>query len=414
MKRVVSILAPLLLVTASYAATAEWPQWRGPNRDARSAETGLLHEWGAAGPEVLWRVDVGEGFSGIAVAGGKLYTMWDEGGRQFLVGLDAASGERLWRRELGSAFRNAYGNGPRSTPVVDDGRVFAIGTSGRLLAVDARSGKLLWDHDLVARLGSRLPTYGYASSPIVLEDRLLVEVGGRGAAYAAFDVATGELLWRSVDDVPAYASPLHVSIGGLEQIVFWSANGVHAVSPGDGRELWSVDWKTNCPATGDPLGTTTPIFVAPDKLFLSSGSGAALIQVSSAGERKLSARTLWETEKFRNDVNGSVLLGDHVYGFDGSILKCIDVRTGEVRWQARGFRKGSLIAADGQLIVLGERGNLALVEANPSAFVQRATADVMSGRSWTAPALAAGRLYLRNHEQLVCLDLRAPKDPGGR
>jgi outer membrane protein assembly factor BamB len=393
--------------TAADAATKagpDWPQWRGPDRTAISPETGLLEAWPDAGPEVLWRVQVGPGYSSVSVSDGKLYTLWDKGDWQFLFSLDAASGKELWRRGLGPAFENPYGGGPRSTPLVDGETVFAIGTKGLLVAADRVTGAVKWKHDLVKEFGADLPPYGYSSSPLVVGDKLMVEVGGKNAAFIAFDKKDGSVVWTAGKDAPAYSSPIEASIGGVSQVVFWSAHGLHSVSTDKGAALWDYSWETFCPVSGAALNTGTPIFMPPDRIYLSSGSGAAAIRVTRKGEA-FQVETVWESELMRSDVNTAVLLGDHIYGFDRGILKSLDARTGEIRWKARGFQKGSLIAADGKLLVLGETGNLALVDATPEGFVQRSSAQVLEGKNWTAPSLAGGKLYLRNHEELICLDV---------
>jgi outer membrane protein assembly factor BamB len=390
-------------VTAS-APSAAWPQWRGIHRDAISPETGLLDRWDADGPRVVWRTTVGHGFSSVSIAGDRLYTMWDEKGRQLLVCLDAATGEERWRFEVGPAFKHHYGDGPRSTPLVDSVTVFAVGTNGRLVALDRNTGALRWEHDLVKEYRAKLPTYGYSTSPLVLGDRLFLEVGGPSAAFVAFDKTSGDVLWATASDTSAYSSPLAVSIGGEPQIVFWSAHGLRALSPDDGRLLWRHDTESLCPVTGDPLNTGTPIFVAPDRVFVASGSGAALLRVTRTGER-YGVTTVWESEQLRSDVNTALYWNGQVYGFDRGTLKCLDAETGEVCWRARGFQRGSLIAADGKLFVLGESGELALAEATGAGFTVKGRSKILSGRSWTAPSLAAGRLYLRNHEELVCLDV---------
>lgn len=416
MKTITPILALLLLLPGSLApavagpgssegTSSDWPQWRGLHRDAISSEKGLIDRWGEAGPRVAWRAPVGEGFSSVSVAGGRLYTSWDEKGSQLLVCLDARTGEERWRRAIGGSFTHHYGNGPRVTPLVDEGRVFTVGTQGRLVALDRMSGKLLWQRDLVKEFGAVLPSYGYASSPLAVGDKLVIEAGGKNATFIAFDKKTGEVAWTSGTDSPAYSSPIAISLGGVEQVVFWSAHGLRSVAADDGKALWRHEWETFCPVTGDPLNTGTPIFVPPNRIFISSGSGAAVIQVSRARET-FEVEQIWTSDEMRSDVNTSLLLGQYIYGFDRGILKCLDVRTGEVRWKARGFQRGSLIAADGKLIVLGEGGNLAFVEASPKGFVQRSTAQILSGRSWTSPSLAGGRLFLRNHEEIVCLDVK--------
>jgi len=408
-----SILVLLLALTlpvlaadkAAVDPTLDWAQWRGPNRDGLSKETGLLKAWPEGGPRVLWRIPIGAGFSSVSVSEGRLFTLWDAEGKQYLFSLDASTGKELWRRELGPAFVHHYGNGPRSTPLVDSGVVFAIGTGGLLLAADRETGEPLWQRDLVQDYASALPSYGYSSSPLVVGDKLVVEVGGKAAAFMAFDKKTGEVAWASGDDRPAYSSPINVSIAGVDQVVFWSAHGLHALSPDSGKPLWDYAWETFCPVTGDPLNTGTPLFLAPDRIYISSGSGAATIRLARDGGA-FRVETVWKSDAMRSDVNTSLAIGNHVYGFDRGTLKSLDSATGEIKWKARGFQRGSLIAADGRLIVLGEAGNLALVDANPKEFVQGSTAKILEGRNWTAPTLARGKLYLRNHEELVCVEMQ--------
>lgn len=388
-----------------------WPQWRGPHRDAVSDEKGLLTEWPAAGPPVLWRRPVGEGFSSISVTDGRLFTLWDEGPAQYLVSLDAENGQELWRHEVGKSFRNSYGNGPRSTPAVDDGVVYAVSAGAHLFAVDAREGRKLWSHDLPVEFGARAPAYGYASSPIVEGGNLIVEVGGgHGHAFMAFDKSNGEVVWASQDDAAAYSSPFAATIGGVRQVVFFSASGLYSLAAGDGRLLWTYDWDSACPQTGIPTNVAQPIFIAPDKVFLSGGygtkTGSAVLRVRRQGE-EFFAETLWETAQMRNQVNSSVFYGGYVYGFDVAILKAIDAFSGEERWKARGFERGSLLEADGHLIVLGEKGRLALVEATAEGYREKSSFQALQGKSWTMPTLAGGRLYLRNHTEMVSFDLSA-------
>lgn len=397
--------------SAASQGTRDWPQWRGPHRDAVSAETGILKEWPAAGPPVLWRIPVGEGFSSISVADGRLFTLWDEGSAQYLVSLDAENGKELWRYEVGKSFRNNYGNGPRSTPAVDGGVVYAVSTGARLFAVDAREGRKLWSHDLPAEYGARPPAYGYSSSPIVEGGNLVVEVGGGpGHAFMAFDKSNGDLVWASQDDAAAYSSPFAATIGGVRQVVFFSASGLFALAADDGRLLWTYDWSSSCPQTGIPTNVAQPIFIAPDKIFLSGGygtkTGSAVLRVRRFGE-ELRAETLWQSEQMRNQVNSSVYFDGHVYGFDVAIMKAIDASTGEEKWKARGFERGSLLEADGHLIVLGENGRLALVEATAEGYREKASFQALHGKSWTMPTLAGGRLYLRNQTEMVSLDLSA-------
>jgi len=386
---------------------SEWPQFRGPNRDGVAVGVGLLGPWPEAGPPQLWRVPVGAGYSGVSSAGDQIYTMWQEAGSQFLFCLEAATGEQRWRYRVGPAYANQYGDGPRSTPVVHREVVFAVGARGHLHAVRGRDGQRLWSHDL-KRLGARIPASGYASTPIVEDGRLIVEIGGEESAFVAFETTTGQVAWRSGSDLAAYSSPIAVSIGGQRQIVFFSGGGLHAVAPEDGRILWDYPWLSLCPATGVPLNAASPIHVPPDRIFISSGygddQGAAVIRLTRQDDR-FQVETVWRKDVLNSQINSAILLGGHLYGFRGGVLKSVDVATGEERWRARGFQRGSVIAAGGRLLVLGERGRLALVEETPEAYVELGSVHVLKGRSWTPPSVARGRLYVRNHEELVCLDL---------
>lgn len=387
----------------------DWPQWRGPNRDGISLETGLLDRWPEKGPEALWRISVGEGYSGVAASNGRLFSMWDEAESQYLVCVDARNGKEMWRHKLGSSFKDGWGNGPRSTPVVDNTIVYVTSARGYLLAVDVADGKVLWDHDLPSEFGGRIPDHGYSSSPLVEGNKLFVEVGGReDYSFVAFNKSTGDIIWHSQTDEPSYSSPIAVTMHNTRQIVFLSAAGLFSVSPMDGRLYWRYDWEARCPATKLPTNIATPIFIAPDKIFISGGYGtvigAAVVRIQKRGDR-FSVEELWKNKVMKNVVNQSVYYDNCIYGFDNNKLACVDVETGEKKWEIRGFQRGSLIAADGHLIVLSERGKLALVEASPVEFREISSVQILDGICWTSPSLANGRLYLRNHEEMVCFDL---------
>ena len=403
-----SLCFALALVAPAYAepdTSTDWPQWRGIHRDGVSGESGLLEQWPEDGPPVVWSSTAGAGYSGLTIAGGRLYTLGDRDGAQYLIAMDAMTGERRWQQRLGATFSNSYGDGPRSTPLVDGDLVFAVGTEGLLLAAHRDTGEIAWRRDLVEELGARLPAYGFSSSPLAVGDLLILEVAGADGTFTAFDRQDGRVVWSSQADRGAYSSPIVAEVAGIPQVVFWSASGLHAVSPRDGTLLWKLDAATLCPATGIPLNTGTPIFLPPDRFFIASGSGAKMLRVTRSGT-DWRPELLWETERMRSDVSSAVAVGETLYGFHRGILQAVDAGTGEIEWQARGFSRGSLIAAADKLIVLGEGGNLALVEATPETFRQLATAQVLDGRSWTAPSLAGGYLYLRNHDRLVALNLR--------
>lgn len=380
----------------------DWPQYRGPARDGISAQTGLLREWPAGGPKVLWKVPLGEGYSGISVSDGRLYTMFSKEGAEYVGCFDPATGKEIWKTRTDANRSDEMGDGPRSTPTVDDRMVYALGANGMLIAVKSAGGEKVWQKDLKAEFGARVPHWGVASSPLVEGDLLIMDAGGPGKSVVALDKRTGETRWTAHDDRPGYSAPLAVTIHGVRQVLSFAGTSLVSVAPGDGRVLWSVPWKTSY-----DVNAAMPVFIPPDKVFISSGYdvGAAVYQVTKDGGGKLEVAEVWKSRIMKNHFNSSIHYGGHIYGFDDATLKCIDAQTGEERWRQRGFNKGSLLLADGHLIVFGEAGQLALVEATPEAYREKAKAQILEGRTWTMPALAGGRLYLRNQKEMVALEV---------
>lgn len=396
-----STLALALCLLAGTALAADWPQFRGPHRDGVSRETGLLKNWPAGGPKVLWKVPLGEGYSHLAVSKGRLFTLYGAGNTDFAAAYDAATGKQIWRAPLGPKYTDGQGNGPRSTPTVDGGMVYTLTATGRLSALNAADGKKVWEHDLRAKFGAEPPQWGISTSPLVEGNLLLVDAGGSGGkSLVAFDKKTGKAVWTSQNELAGYSAPIAITVGGVRQVVFFTGRAVLAVSPKDGKLLWRVSWKTDY-----DVNAAAPIFVPPDKLYVSSGYGvgAALFQIKVT-EGRVGAEEVWKSRRMKNQFSSSVLHNGHIYGFDDSVLKCIVAATGEEKWKESGFGHGSLILADGHLIVLSERGKLVLVEATPAGYREKGSNQILSGKCWTAPTLADGRLYLRNEETMLALD----------
>ncbi len=401
-----ALAAVLLALPPVQAApdAADWPNFRGPNRDGKSAERGLLRAWPDAGLEKLWQSPVGGGFSGIAAVDGRLFTLYSHGGREHAAAFDAMSGKKLWSTDLGLERKDRFGDGPRSTPLVDAGRVYVVSALGRLQALEAETGKTVWSRDLRKELGARIPEWGVSASPIVEGDLLLFDAGGKpGHAIVAFDKATGELAWASETDIPGYSSPISFAVGGVRQTVFFTGSHVLAVDPATGKTLWKHPWKTDY-----DVNAATPIFITPDKLFVSSGydTGAALFRIDAAG-RGASASVVWKSRGMKNQFSSSIHHGGHIYGFDNRNLKCIDAETGEDKWRKGGLGHGSLLYADGHLIVLSEGGELLLVEASPGAYDEKARFQVADAKHWTVPTLYDGKLYVRNEHDLFCFKVKA-------
>ena len=402
----VLVLPLVVLVLPLPVGAGDWPHWLGADRDGSSDETGLLAPWPEAGPPVRWRRPSGGGFSGVAVDGERLYTMWSTGGEEHLVCLDANSGDELWQASLGPTFRNERGGGPRSFPTLDGDLVYALSGLGRLQAHSADKGELRWAKDLVAEFGARVPIWGVSTSPLVAGRLLVVAAGGDGGkAVIAFDKRTGEVVWSALSDPPSYSSPIALGAAGAQQLVFVLGQRVVSLSPA-GDLLWSHPW----PVVNN-INVATPVAVGDDRVFVSTSYdvGGVLLRIEKRGD-ELGVSEVWKSRVLKNHFHTSVLHGGHLYGFDNATLKCVEAATGEERWRRRGLGKGSLILADGRLVVLGERGRLVLVDASAEAYAEAGATQALQGRCWTAPTLAGGRLYLRNEEELVSLALK----PEGR
>lgn len=396
-----------LLALGTTAEAAEWPQFRGPYRTGISPETGLIRAWPDGGPPERWRHPIGAAFSGIAAAGGYLYTTESDAEGDYLLKLDPETGRTLWRRRIAPVYEEYFGNGPRATPTVEGDQVFVLSGDGHLVALGTGEGTILWSRDLRAEFGVELPQWGFASAPLVLGKRLIIDVGAaEQRAVVAFDRTLGEVLWTAGEGQHTYGSPVVVDAAGRRQLVQVNKQGVLGLSP-DGDELWQHEWFPE-----NDIKPALPIFVAPDLLFVSAsyGIGAMAMRVTAEGVEEL-----WRNKVMRNHFNSSVLVDGMVYGFDSATLKCVDPRTGEQKWARRGgLGKGSLIYADGLLIVLTETGTLKLLEATPTAYTELASHQVLSGRCWTEPTLTSGRLYLRNREEVVAFDLRSPSTAPAR
>ena len=406
--RILIALAAFAIAPASTLA-ADWPQYMGPNRDGISAEKELLTAWPESGPAELWRKPLGPAFSGMSVVGGRLYSADSDAERDYAFCLDADSGEEVWRTAIGPVWVNSFGNGPRGTPTVAGDAVYVVSGQGHLAALAAEDGALRWSSDFKERFGLEQLHFGFSTAPLVLGDLVLAEVGGDGSSLVAFDRATGEERWRAAKGGAAYGSPVRLDFGGVDQLVFVNQENVVSVTPG-GDVVWTHPF-----APGSGIKPALPIFVEPDLLFVSASYdiGALTLRLKAQGE-SVGVEEAWQSKVMRNHFNSSVALDGHIYGFDNATFKCIEAATGGQKWAKRGrMGKGSLVYADGHLLVLTETGRLLLVEATPEAYIEKAAAQVLEGRCWTAPTLSGGLLFLRNREQMVALDLRVAPEPGG-
>lgn len=384
-----------------------WAQYRGSNRDGVSISKTPIKAWPSGGqPFEVWRRPLGEGFSGISIAGEQLVTAFVADGKEIIGGFDRNTGKEVWRTALGPKFEEEMGNGPRATPTIDGDFAYMLDSTGGLFCVNIVSGDLIWKVSLTDDFKIRLPRRGFSTSPLISNKTLIIHGGGQDAAFIGLDKTTGKTIWKTGDAVAGHSSPFMAVINGREQAVFTIARVVEK----DG-ERQMIDEAVSVSADGEvlwrgpslPQIIAMPVFVPPNKVFISSSveKGCLLIQVQKDGK----AETVWHNKEMRNHFNSSVYYKDHIYGFSSSTLKCLVADTAERLWSKRGYGKGSLIIADGKLIVLSDRGKLALIEATPKGFKELSQAQVLDSKSWTSPSFAGGKIYLRNHKEMACYDL---------
>lgn len=386
-------------------AEDDWRQWRGPNRDGVSAEKGLLKSWPEGGPPLAWTATgAGEGFSSMAVAQGRLFTLGARGDKEFVIAFDVASGKRLWETPHGARYSNNRGNGPRSTPTVEGDRLYVLGASGDLSVLDAASGKIHWTVNVLDKFGGSNPNWGLSESPLVLEDRILVNAGGRGASIVALKKTDGALIWKSQGDVAGYSSAVEHTVGKVRQAIFFTGQRALGVDVNDGRLLWSYGNVSN-----EVANIATPI-VRGNRVFLSSdyGTGSALLELTPSGNG-VRAKEVYFTRQMKNHHASSVLVGDYLYGFDSAILTAMKFDTGEVAWQNRSVGKGSLVYADERLYVYSEDANVALVEPTPAGYREHGRFRFRPGQwnTWSHPVVSGGTFYLRDQDKIYAYDVRA-------
>ncbi|MCA9142972.1 MAG: PQQ-binding-like beta-propeller repeat protein [Planctomycetaceae bacterium] len=398
-------------------AGGDWPQWRGPNRDGISQETGLLDEWPADGPPTLWKASgLGGGYSSVAVAGNRIFTMGKFGGETRLVAVNAQNGEILWNTPVGS------GDAPNCTPTVDNDLVFAVSHGGDLLCAESESGREVWRKNFTRDFGGKMMSmWGYSESPLVDGDRLIVTPGAQDAMMAALDKRTGKVLWQAAmppntgsagQDGAGYSSIVISNGGGVKQYVQLVGRGVISVDARSGKMLWGYNRIANGTAN-----VPTPI-VTGDFVFCSSGygdGGSALLRLTGA-RGQVNAQEVWykSSKELQNHHGGMILIGDHVYmghGHNNGFPVCFDLKSGRDAWRpGRGVGSGSaaVVCADGHLYFRYENGEMALIEATPSDYKLKGSfkIGINNGKSWAHPVVADGRLYLRDQHEMLCYDIR--------
>lgn len=402
--------------------SAGWPQWGGPDRNFIVHATGLAETWPPAGPPLLWSRPLGLGHSAIVVDEGRLFTLYRPGRQvsrtgpwerdEVVIAMDAATGTTLWEHRYPSEpFDFTQGAGPHSTPLVVGDRLFATGTNKQVHALDKRTGQVLWARDLVKDFGAppRLirPAVkaGYAVSPLAYHDTIILQAGGEGQAVMALRQSDGTVAWKSGSFLVSESSPILIDLDGQTQAVVFAAQAVYGLDPGTGRILWSHEHDTS----GD-MNNSTPIWGPDNILIISSGynQGTRALRLTRQGDAT-HVSELWFTNRMKIMFANALRLGDHLYGSHGdfgpAVTTAVNVQTGDVVWQARGFGRASYVHADGKVIVIDEDGDLALTRFTPQGMTVLAQARIFDTVSWTVPSLVGTTLYARDRAKIVALDL---------
>ncbi|HTU22883.1 MAG TPA: PQQ-binding-like beta-propeller repeat protein [Gemmataceae bacterium] len=407
-------LADAVFLENEAPASTSWPQWRGPQRDGVVHMPDLATKWPKDGPPLLWQKDIALGYSSFAVKDGRLYSLFQQGNKEVVACWRVEDGEEVWRHEYECHANVAAFPGPRSTPTLDGDRVYTVGSDGTMLCLDAATGSPHWQTDLLREFHAKSPKWGVAFSPLVDGDLLFTSPGGpNGSSLAAFNKITGELVWKRLDDVAGYSSPIAVTVAGTRQILFFMGESLVAVRAKDGELCWRYPWAT----TYDVNAATPVVFQARrgDQLlhyvFISSGygRGCALLKIAPT-KGGFEAKMVYSGKQMCSHFASSVRRGEYLYGIDDSYLICLHLRTGKVMWKRPGCNKGSLLRVNDDLLVLGEDGKLWLLDASPEKPTPKAEArPFRGGRCWTMPVLADGKLFLRDERQMKCFDLRNPQ-----
>lgn len=381
-----------------------YPAFRGPNRDGVIPGNFIATEWAKHPPRELWRQPVGEGWSAFSIGYGNAYTLEQRFGNEAITCYDIATGFEKWACEYPARFtEDLGGDGPRSTPTLHDGRVYALGAEGHLTCVDAQTGKQIWQHKINKEFDADNLQWALSGSPYVFGDNVIVTNSGKGGgSLIAYRLSDGKLAWSSDVGQQSYSSPVVERIAGRDQLLNLAAFNFNSLDPLTGKLLWSFEFGTSIGITA-----SQPVMVSEDQVFISAGYGigCALLEVKSKSDT-WTAEPLWTNVRMKNKFTSSVYYEGHLYGLDERVLTCIDAATGDRKWKGERYNYGSLLLVQGHLLVLGEEGELALVEATPDSFKEVSRIQLFHDKTWNNPALVDGLLFARNHREMACYDLR--------
>ena len=410
----------LLIISTSPLTADDWPQYRGANHDGVSKEK-ILMQWPADGLRQLWRIPLNTGFSSFAVAQNKAFTLVQRSiqgaDQEVCIALDADTGKELWAIPLGQAkydgggdsgaADNRGGDGPRSTPTINGNRLYVLSAYLSLFCLDAQTGELVWRKDVSKEYGGKVIAWQNAASPLIDGDLIFLNGNAPGQSLMAFQKQDGRLAWKGQTDKMTQATPITATILGVRQIIFFTQTGLVSVASKDGAVLWRYAFPYKVSTAASPV-------VAGDIVYCSAGYdvGSGAVKITKSGDQ-FTATELWRVpgNKISSHWSTPVYFDGHLYGLFGfkefgkCPLKCLEVATGKEVWSKDGFGPGGVLLVDGHILVLGDKGQLALVQASPKAYTEVARAQPLTGKCWNSPALSNGRIYARGTKEGVCLDV---------
>lgn len=380
--------------TVHAAMAAAWPDYRGAARDGASTEK-ILTTWPGGKLTELWRKPVGGGWASFVIAGKLLYTIEQRRQQEVVAAYDAATGREVWTHKYAADFQESMGGpGPRATPTWHDGKLYSLGATGELFVLDALSGKVLWHKNILEDNGAENITWAMSASPLIVDNTVVVQPGGSGnRSVVAYNKDTGARVWSALGDRASYASPMLTTLAGKRQIVTITALRAVGLDATSGKLLWEYPWTTEY-----DINSAQPIVIGPNQVVISSGygHGAAMLEISGTGAKKV-----WENKKLKNKFNSSVFYKGYIYGFDEAIFTCVNAATGEAAWKAGRYGYGQVLLADGHLVVTTEQGEVVLLKADPAGHQELARFQALDGRTWNVPAIADGRLFVRNATEMA-------------
>ena len=392
---------------APLAPSSTWSDFRGPERDGRYTATAIRTSWPREGLRRLWKQPVGGGYASFVVADGRAFTIEQRRDQEVVAAYDVQTGREIWTNAWNASFEESMGgDGPRATPTYHDGRIYALGAEGELRVLDAAKGTLVWRRNILSDNGAYNLSWGMSAAPLIVDDLVVVLPGGtRGSSVVAYRKATGDPVWKALNDEASYTSPMLVTLGGIRQLLVVTATRVVGLTPDTGALLWEYPW-----STFNGINVAQPIVFTHngrDRIFMSAsyGRGAAVFELSKAGDR-FRAATIWENQRMKNKFTSSVLHNGHIYGLDESILASVNAETGEQNWKGGRYGYGQLVLAGEHLVVLTEDGDVVLVNATPARHEEVARFTAIEGKTWNHPVIADGKLLVRNIQEMAAFDIR--------